>query len=566
MLLFLTIALPMLGGAAMGLMRFSSAKSRGIYVETIVLATSILTWVLLLTRTDTTYVLCHMNSELALAFRVDGMSCIFAGLVSILWPLASLYGFEYMQHEERPNTFFSYYTMSYAVTLAVAFSANLFSLYVFYECLTLITLPLVIHKKDTMSIRAGRKYLTFSISGAALAFIALVFIIYYGTTTDFVLGGVLDAEKTFYETQNANPLRGLYPLSIAATEAVEEARLAVRDFLHAKSSQEIIFTRNTTEALNLVAYSYGLPHVHAGDEVVVSILEHHSNLLPWQMVCRQTGATLKFIDCELDGRLDLNKVSEIITDKTKIVAVTHVSNVIGRVNPIREIADMAHRVGAVIVVDGAQSTPHIPVDVQALDADFLAFSGHKVFGPMGIGALYGKRRLLEKMPPFLSGGEMIESVTRTGATYAELPYKFEAGTGNAAGAVGLHAAIRYMQSVGFDTMHERETALVARMMAGMADMPFIHVLGSGSPEEHSGIVTFTVDGVHPHDVSEILAADGVCIRAGHHCAQPLLKHLGYSSTVRASCAFYNTPDEVDRLLDSLKTIRERMGYGKQELL
>ena len=377
---------------------------------------------------------------------------------------------------------------------------------------------------------------------------------------------VLDAEKTFYETQNANPLRGLYPLSIAATEAVEEARLAVRDFLHAKSSQEIIFTRNTTEALNLVAYSYGLSHVHAGDEVVVSILEHHSNLLPWQMVCRQTGATLKFIDCEMDGRLDLNKVAEVITEKTKIVAVTHVSNVIGRVNPIREIADMAHRVGAVIVVDGAQSTPHIPVDVQALDADFLAFSGHKVFGPMGIGALYGKRRLLEKMPPFLSGGEMIESVTRTGATYAELPYKFEAGTGNAAGAVGLHAAIRYMQSVGFDAMHERETALVARMMAGMADMPVIHVLGSAIPEEHSGIVTFTVDGVHPHDVSEILAADGVCIRAGHHCAQPLLKHLGYSSTVRASCAFYNTPDEVNRLLDSLKTIRERMGYGKQELL
>ena len=377
---------------------------------------------------------------------------------------------------------------------------------------------------------------------------------------------VLDAEKTFYETQNANPLRGLYPLSIAATEAVEEARVAVRDFLHAKSSQEIIFTRNTTEALNLVAYSYGLSHVHAGDEVVVSILEHHSNLLPWQMVCRQTGATLKFIDCEMDGRLDLNKVSEIITEKTKIVAVTHVSNVIGRVNPIREIADMAHRVGAVIVVDGAQSTPHLPVDVQALDADFLAFSGHKVFGPMGIGALYGKRRLLEKMPPFLSGGEMIESVTRTGATYAELPYKFEAGTGNAAGAVGMHAAIRYMQSIGFDTMHECETALVARMMAGMADMAYIHVLGSENPAEHSGIVTFTVDGVHPHDVSEILAADGVCIRAGHHCAQPLLKHLGYSSTVRASCAFYNTPDEVDRLLDSLKTIRERMGYGKQELL
>ena len=377
---------------------------------------------------------------------------------------------------------------------------------------------------------------------------------------------VLDAEREFYERWNANPLRGLYELGVEATEQYEHARERVARFVHAKSEREIIFTRNTTEGINLVAYSYALPQLKPGDEILVTIMEHHSNLLPWQMVCRQTGATLKFIDCEMDGRLDLNKVSEIITDKTKIVAVTHVSNVIGRVNPIREIADMAHRVGAVIVVDGAQSTPHIPVDVQALDADFLAFSGHKVFGPMGIGALYGKRRLLEKMPPFLSGGEMIESVTRTGATYAELPYKFEAGTGNAAGAVGLHAAIRYMQSVGFDTMHERETALLARMMAGMADMPFIHVLGSEIPEEHSGIVTFTVDDVHPHDVSEILAADGVCIRAGHHCAQPLLKHLGYSSTVRASCAFYNTPDEVNRLLDSLKTIRERMGYGKQELL
>ena len=372
---------------------------------------------------------------------------------------------------------------------------------------------------------------------------------------------VLDAEKTFYETQNANPLRGLYPLSIAATEAVEEARLAVRDFLHAESSQEIIFTRNTTEALNLVAYSYGLSHVHAGDEVVVSILEHHSNLLPWQMVCRQTGATLKFIDCEMDGRLDLNKVAEVITEKTKIVAVTHVSNVIGRVNPIREIADMAHRVGAVIVVDGAQSTPHIPVDVQALDADFLAFSGHKVYGPMGIGVLYGKRALLEEMPPFLTGGEMIESVTREGAVFAELPHKFEAGTVNAAGAAGLRAAIEYVESVGFDAMHRQELALTQRTLAGMADMPHIHVIGSDRAEEHNGIITFTVEGVHPHDVSEILACDGVDVRAGHHCAQPLLQHLGYSATVRASFAFYNTENEVDRLLQSLSTIRERMGYG-----
>ena len=372
---------------------------------------------------------------------------------------------------------------------------------------------------------------------------------------------VLDAVNRFYCEQNANPLRGLYPLSVAATDAYENARAAVRRFLNAGSTSEIVFTRNTTEGLNLVAYSYGLSHIRAGDEVVVSILEHHSNLLPWQMVCRQTGAALKFLECEPDGSLDLNKAETVITDKTKLVAVTHVSNVIGRVNPIRQLADIAHRHGAVIVVDGAQSTPHIPVDVQALDADFLAFSGHKVYGPMGIGVLYGKRALLEEMPPFLTGGEMIESVTREGAVFAELPHKFEAGTVNAAGAAGLRAAIEYVESVGFDAMHRQELALTQRTLAGMADMPHIHVLGSDRAEEHNGIVTFTVEGVHPHDVSEILACDGVDVRAGHHCAQPLLQHLGYSATVRASFAFYNTENEVDRLLQSLSTIRERMGYG-----
>ena len=372
---------------------------------------------------------------------------------------------------------------------------------------------------------------------------------------------VLDAVRRFYCEQNANPLRGLYPLSIAATDAYENARETVRRFLNAKSATEIVFTRNTTEGLNLAAYSYGLSHIKAGDEVVVSILEHHSDLLPWQMVCRQTGAALKFLDCEPDGSLDLNKAEALITDRTKLVAVTHVSNVVGRVNPIRQLADMAHKHGAVMVVDGAQSTPHIPVDVQALDADFLAFSGHKVYGPMGIGVLYGRRALLEEMPPFLTGGEMIESVSREGAVFAELPHKFEAGTVNAAGAAGLHAAINYVQSVGFDAMHRQELALTARTLAGMADMPHIHVIGSDRPEEHNGIVTFTVEGVHPHDVSEILACDGVDVRAGHHCAQPLLQHLGYSATVRASFAFYNTENEVDRLLQSLSTIRERMGYG-----
>ena len=373
---------------------------------------------------------------------------------------------------------------------------------------------------------------------------------------------VLDAMTEFYKSKNANPLRGLYPLSIAATESYESARDTVRDFLNAKSSSEIIFTRNTTEGLNLVAYSYGLTNVKAGDEVLVSIMEHHSNLLPWQMVCRRTGAALKFMECEPDGTLDLNKVASLITPRTKIVACTHVSNVLGRVNPIREIAELAHRAGAVMVVDAAQSTPHIPVDVQALGADFLAFSGHKVYGPMGIGVLYGREELLNAMPPFLTGGEMIESVTREGAVFAELPHKFEAGTVNAADAVGLQAAIEYVKSVGFEQMHRQEVALTRRAMEGIRNIPCVHVLGSENPEEHCGIITFTVDGVHPHDISEILASDGIAIRAGHHCAQPLLAFLKHPSTARASLAFYNTEAEIDRLLDSLSTLRERMGYGK----
>ena len=311
-----------------------------------------------------------------------------------------------------------------------------------------------------------------------------------------------------------------------------------------------------------MAYSYGLSRVKAGDEVLVSIMEHHSNLLPWQMVCRQTGATLKFMECEMDGTLDLNKVEALITPKTKIVACTLVSNVLGRVNPIRELAVLAHRAGAVLVVDGAQSTPHIPVDVQALDSDFFAFSGHKVYGPMGIGVLYGREELLNAMPPFLTGGEMIESVTRDGAVFAELPHKFEAGTVNAADAVGLHAAIDYVKSIGFTAMHQQEVALTRRAMDAIGEMPHVHVLGSEKPEEHCGIITFTVDGVHPHDISEILASDGVAIRAGHHCAQPLLAYLKHPSTARASLAFYNTESEVDRLLDSISTLRERMGYGK----
>jgi len=373
---------------------------------------------------------------------------------------------------------------------------------------------------------------------------------------------VLDAVADFYRCHNANPLRGLYPLSVEATDIYERARETVRDFIGARSAREIVFTRNTTESLNLVAYSYGLTHVKAGDEVLVSIMEHHSDLLPWQMVCRQTGAELKFIECAPDGSVDLQQIESLITERTKIVAMTQVSNVLGRKYPVKEVAAMAHKKGAVMVVDGAQSTPHMPVNVQELGADFFAFSGHKVFGPMGIGGLYGREDLLEEMPPFLSGGEMIESVTRTGAVYAELPHKFEAGTVNAAGAAGLAAAIRYVQSVGFDTIQQREHDLTANALARVLAVPHVHVLGTDRPEDHNGIITFTVDGVHPHDISEIMASDGVNIRAGHHCAQPLLAHLGLNATARASFAFYNTDEDVDRFLESLSTLRERMGYGE----
>ena len=373
---------------------------------------------------------------------------------------------------------------------------------------------------------------------------------------------VLDAEREFYCRHNANPLRGLYPLSVEATEAYENARETVRDFIGAGSTQEIIFTRNTTESLNLVAYSYALNTLKAGDELLVSVMEHHSNLLPWQMVCRQTGAALRFMECEPDGSLDVNKVEGLIGERTRLVAITQLSNVLGRQYPVREIAELAHRRGAVVVVDGAQSTPHIPVDVRALGADFFAFSAHKVYGPMGIGVLYGRRELLDAMPPFLSGGEMIESVTREGAVYAALPHKFEAGTVNAAGAVGLHAALDYIRNVGFETIERRELALTIKTLDALKRIPHVHVLGPDKPEEHHGILSFTVDGVHPHDISEILASDGVNIRAGHHCAQPLLQQLGVSATARASFAFYNTEADAERFVAAVASLRERMGYGK----
>lgn len=373
---------------------------------------------------------------------------------------------------------------------------------------------------------------------------------------------VIEAEKQFYEESNANPLRGFYPLSLRATEVYENARVTVRDFIHADSEKEIIFTRNTTEGLNLVAYSYACHHLKPGDEIAVTIMEHHSNLLPWQMAAQVTGATLRYLECEPDGTLTDETLEIGINEHTRLLAVGHVSNVLGCVNPVRKMADRAHAFGAVVVVDAAQSAPHMPIDVHELQADFLAFSGHKLMAPMGIGVLYGKEALLEEMPPFMTGGEMISSVSREGAVFAELPHKFEAGTVNAAGAAGLTAAIHYIEEVGFETIEARELQLTRRAMEGLAKIPHVHVIGSEKPENHTGIVAFTIEQVHPHDVSEILAADGIDVRAGHHCAQPLLTYLKVYNTTRASFMFYNTPEEVDAFVKSVSEVRRKMGYGE----
>lgn len=374
---------------------------------------------------------------------------------------------------------------------------------------------------------------------------------------------VIDAVQEFYEKYNANVLRGLYPLSVEATERYENARKTVQRFIHAACPEEIIFTRNATESMNLVAYSYGMANLKAGDEILVSILEHHSNILPWQMVSRATGAKLVFLECEPDGTIPKEKMDEAFSEHTKLVAVTQVSNVLGCVNDIPELVKRARACGAVILMDAAQSAPHMPIDVQKLDVDFAAFSGHKMLAPMGIGVLYGKQELLEKMPPFLTGGEMIETVSRYDAVYAELPHKFEAGTVNAGGAVGLAAAIDYLESYGMDTLHAVEQELTAYLFRGMNAIPHVHVLGSQREDNHTGIVSFTVDQVHPHDISEVLSSDGMDIRAGHHCAQPLHDHLGIHSTARASLMFYNTKEEIDRFLESVSNIRRRMGFGNE---
>lgn len=373
---------------------------------------------------------------------------------------------------------------------------------------------------------------------------------------------VIEAEMEFYRNYNANPLRGLYSLGIEATDRYEEARECVAKFIHAASAKEIIFTRNATESLNLVAYSYGLSHLQKGDEIVVSILEHHSNQLPWRMVAEKTGAVVKYLECDRQGHISDADLQAAFSEKTKLVAVTQVSNVLGIRTPIEKIVALARKSGAVVVLDAAQSTPHMEVDVQKLGVDFLAFSGHKLMAPMGIGVLYGRKELLSEMSPFLTGGEMIRTVTRDKVVYAELPHKFEAGTVNGAGAWALAAAIRYLQEVGYEQIQKQELLLTTQLMDGLKKVPHVQVQGSPDPKEHCGIVSFTIDGVHPHDVSSILDADGIAVRAGHHCAQPLMQQIGVMSTTRASMYFYNTEEDIEKLLASVQTIRRRMGYGE----
>lgn len=367
---------------------------------------------------------------------------------------------------------------------------------------------------------------------------------------------VIEALDDYYRRYNSNVHRGVHTLGTMATDGYEGAREKVRKFINANSTEEIIFTRGTTTALNLVASSYGLANVQEGDEIVITPMEHHSNIIPWQQVAKAKKATLKYIPLQKDGTIDLKDVEETVTDKTKIVSVMHVSNVLGTINPVKEIAAIAHKHGAIMVVDGAQSTPHMKIDVQDLDCDFFAFSGHKMTGPTGIGVLYGKKHLLENMEPVEFGGEMIDFVELYESTWKELPWKFEGGTPIIAGAIGLGAAIDFLESIGMDVIEAHEQQLANYAMEALKQVDGITIYG---PKERAGVVTFNIDDVHPHDVATVLDAEGIAVRAGHHCAQPLMKWLNVTATARASFYLYNTKEEVDALVEALIKTKEYFG-------
>jgi cysteine desulfurase/selenocysteine lyase len=364
---------------------------------------------------------------------------------------------------------------------------------------------------------------------------------------------VIDALDRQYKTSYANIHRGVYTLSEEATVAYEDAHAKVSRFINA-DFEEVIFTKNTTESLNLVAYAWGLQNLQADDEVVLSQMEHHSNIVPWQQIARRTGATVRYIRVDPRGKLDLDHAAALIGSRTKIVSVMHVSNVLGTVNPVFELGQMAHAQGALLCVDGAQSIPHMAIDVRALDCDFFAFSGHKMLGPTGIGGLYGKRAILEQMEPFLFGGDMINEVTFEGASWNDLPWKFEAGTGPIVQGIGLGVAVDYLQHLGMEAVHAHERALVNYALDQMRQVQDLEIYGPEA-EQRGGVVSFNLEGIHPHDMASILDQHGVAIRGGHHCAMPLMRVLGVNGTCRASFYVYNTIDEIDTLIEAVGEAR-----------
>lgn len=367
---------------------------------------------------------------------------------------------------------------------------------------------------------------------------------------------VLRAMNEYYERTNANVHRGVYTIAEQATEQYEAARKKVQKFINAKSWREIVFTRNATEALNLVAYAWGRVNVHAGDEVIITAMEHHSNIVPWQLLCQEKGATLKHIPVDANGLLELDALDSLLTDRTRLVCVVHVSNVLGTINPLDTIIPRAHAAGALTVIDGAQAAPHMPVDVQALGCDFYAFSGHKMLGPTGSGGLYARRALLESMPPFLAGGDMIREVHLDHSLWNELPYKFEAGTPAIAEAIGLGAAVDYLNALGMANVREHERELTAYALEKLQTVPGVSILGPLDANKRGGVIAFDFPDVHPHDLAAVLDREGICVRAGHHCAMPLHEQYGLAATTRASFYVYNTAEEVDYLAEKLAKVHQ----------
>jgi cysteine desulfurase/selenocysteine lyase len=373
---------------------------------------------------------------------------------------------------------------------------------------------------------------------------------------------VLEAMDKYYRTSHANVHRGIYRLSEEATDAYERARDRVARFINAPSRKELIFTRNATESINLVAHSWARAKLSSGDEILLTEMEHHANLVPWQLVAQEKDLTLRFIPITEDGRLDLTELDSLLTERTKLVAFTQASNVLGTLTPVRQIVDAAHAVGAIAVVDGAQGVPHLPVDVQALDCDFYAFSSHKMCGPTGIGVLWGRRELLQSMPPFMGGGEMIRRVELERSEWNELPYKFEAGTPAIAEAIGLGAAVDYLSGLGMETVRAHERELTAYALERLVEVPGLTAYGPTDLEVRGGVVAFALDGAHPHDIATILDSEAVAVRAGHHCAMPLHKRLGLPATTRASFYIYNLPEEIDRLVEALYKVKHIFSRGR----